>query len=75
MAFVLLLPSLSVSRKKSEYEDEDEIDEVDEAIESGDEESDFSEADELSPLLGENRTAIVPPKVGLWDSPHIVSSY
>jgi hypothetical protein len=40
-----LLPlQVSVSRKNSEYEAEDETEEVVEAIESGDDESDLSEA-------------------------------
>jgi hypothetical protein len=70
-----LLPSFSPSWKKSEYEDRDEVEEAEEIIESGDEESDFSEAIELKPLSGGNRTAMVPPKVGLLDSPHILSRY
>jgi hypothetical protein len=72
IAFVCRLPDFSASRKKSEYEDKDETEEFDE-IESGDDERDLSEAAELDTLLRGNRTAMVPPKVGLLDSPHILS--
>jgi hypothetical protein len=72
IALVLLLPSFSESLKKSEYEDEGDIEEVDEATESGDEESDLSEALKVKRFSGGNSTAMVPPKVGLLDSPHIL---
>jgi hypothetical protein len=68
-----LLSTISASRKKREYEDKDETEEVDEATESGDDERDLSEAAELEWLSGGNRTAIVPPTVGLLDSPHMFS--
>lgn len=71
IAFVLL-PSFFEFLKKSGYEDEDETEEVDEATESGDEESDLSEALKAKQFSGGNSTVIVPPKVGLLDSPHIL---
>lgn len=73
IAFVLL-PSFFVFLKKSKYEDEDEdeTEEVDEATESGDEESDLSDAFIAKQFSGGNSTVMVPPKVGLLDSPHIL---
>lgn len=72
MALVFRLPDFSPSRKKREYEDNDETEEFDET-ESGDDERDLSEAARLEWLSGGNMTAMVPPKVGLLDSPHIMS--
>lgn len=71
IAFVLL-PSFFVFLKRSEYEGEDETEEVDEATESADEESALSEALKVKQFSGGNSTVMVPPKVGLLDSPHIL---
>lgn len=72
IALVFRQPDFPASLKKSEYEDEDEFEEFDET-ESGDDERDLSEVARLDWLSGGNKTAMVPPKVGLLDSPHIVS--
>lgn len=70
MALVLRL-STSGSRKKSEYEDMEDV-EADEVTESGEEESEVSELFDENLFSRGKSTAMVPPKVGRLLLPHMV---